>query len=591
MSIPVVNEPDTGASLRQLCSALQTAQFPLSGPHAEAGREACADLIHQLEDYILPRYASLDAPLLAVVGGPTGSGKSLLVNSLIREHVASSSAIRPTTRRPLLVHAPQEGKWFGSQRVLPGLARVSGEDRSEGQGSETGDSNDAISASAHGELRLASSAGIPESLALLDSPDIDSVVEENRRLAAQLLAAADLWIFVTTAARYSDAIPWALLDEAARRNIVMAVILNRVPAGVGAQIRPDLSRRLAEHGLGAAPLFVVSEALDEDGFIPAANIEALRLWLAGIAEDSASRASVARQTLGGAMDALLARESDILGAMDEQLAMRSRMEDELARAFEAAETAVKNSIDDGTMLRGEVLARWQEIVGTGEWMRKLESGVASLRDKVGGWFRGRSSTVTATGVGEAVEDSLLTMLVARAEDALATIEDEWLSRPEAVSVLTAAHMSLRSPEEREAAAARTVQEWQRGLVEMVSSTGRDKKSTARVLSVGVNVVGAALMIVIFASTAGLTGGEVAVAGGTAVVAQRVLEAVFGDDAVRRMTSQAKADLLDRTRRFLADDTRPFQECLDVLEIDETTREEIARSFATARTARGKEQSQ
>ena len=102
MSIPVVSEPDAGAVLRHLCPALEAARFPLPGPHAESGKDACSDLIHQLEDYILPRYASLDAPLLAVVGGPTGSGKSLLVNSLIREHVASSSAIRPTTRRPLL---------------------------------------------------------------------------------------------------------------------------------------------------------------------------------------------------------------------------------------------------------------------------------------------------------------------------------------------------------------------------------------------------------------------------------------------------------------------------------------------------------
>ena len=41
---------------------------------------------------------------------------------------------------------------------------------------------------------------------MLDAPDIDSVVQ-NRQLASQLLAAADLWLFVTSAARYADA--WA----------------------------------------------------------------------------------------------------------------------------------------------------------------------------------------------------------------------------------------------------------------------------------------------------------------------------------------------------------------------------------------------
>ncbi|WIM73044.1 hypothetical protein QP028_04990 [Corynebacterium suedekumii] len=33
-------------------------------------------------------------------------------------------------------------------------------------------------------------------LALLDAPDFDSIDDRNRALASQLLAAADLWVFV-----------------------------------------------------------------------------------------------------------------------------------------------------------------------------------------------------------------------------------------------------------------------------------------------------------------------------------------------------------------------------------------------------------
>lgn len=221
-------------------------------------------------------------------------------------------------------------------------------------------------------------------------------------------------------------------------------------------------------------------------------------------------------------------------------------------------------------------------------MRKLENGVSSLRDRVSGWFRGGDNAANLSGVDNAIEDSLITMLVTQAEEALAALEDEWLGRPEAVNVLTAAHMNVRSPSERQASAASAVRAWQRELVEMVSSTGRNKKSTARILSVGVNVVGAALMIAVFASTAGLTGGEVAVAGGTAVVAQRVLEAVFGDDAVRKMTAQAKNDLVQRTHEFLAEDALPFRECLEVLELDASVSAHIKESFEEARQARGKE---
>ncbi|MDK6474776.1 ABC transporter, partial [Aerococcus urinae] len=75
-----------------------------------------------------------------------------------------------------------------------------------------------------------------------------------------------------------------------------------------------------------------------------------------------------------------------------------------------------------------------------------------------------------------------------------------------------------------------VRQWQRSLLTRLREQSDSKKTTARILSIGVNVLGVALMLVIFASTGGLTGAELGVAGGTAVVAQRLLEAVFGDQA-------------------------------------------------------------
>ncbi|MEJ7742515.1 MAG: hypothetical protein WKF73_08190 [Nocardioidaceae bacterium] len=41
------------------------------------------------------------------------------------------------------------------------------------------------------------------------------------------------------------------------------------------------------------------------------------------------------------------------------------------------------------MLRGEVLARWQEFVGTGELLRSLEDRVGRLRDRLWNAARGR----------------------------------------------------------------------------------------------------------------------------------------------------------------------------------------------------------
>ena len=94
-----------------------------------------------------------------------------------------------------------------------------------------------------------------------------------------------------------------------------------------------------------------------------------------------------------------------------------------------------------------------------------------------------------------------------------------------------------------------MRDWQGAVLEMVRLEGGDRRATARFLAYGVNGLGVALMIVIFASTAGLTGAEVGVAGGTAIVGQKILEAVFGDQAVRRLAETARADLHARVEEL------------------------------------------
>ena len=76
-------------------------------------------MVDQLEDYVIPRLMTLDAPLLAVVGGSTGAGKSTLVNSLVGTRVTTPGVLRPTTRSPVLVHHPDDAQWFGQDGCCP----------------------------------------------------------------------------------------------------------------------------------------------------------------------------------------------------------------------------------------------------------------------------------------------------------------------------------------------------------------------------------------------------------------------------------------------------------------------------------------
>lgn len=547
---------DIAPLLGELRSLLGELTFPLDLVSREDGREQCADLVAQLDDYILPRYESLDAPLLAVIGGSTGSGKSALTNSIIGENIARSTAIRPTTRRPLLICHPEDEGWFVDQRILPSLARVRGSDAE----------------SSAGELGLATSSSLPRGLAILDSPDIDSVVEENRRLAAQLLAAADLWVFVTTAARYADAIPWGLLDDAAERNIVIGVVLNRVPPGVSADVRADLDRRLDERGLGAAPLFVIGETELDGGLIPRGDVEPLRSWLTGLAHDSVARSAVARQTLRGAVDTIVDRSQALLPALDDQVHALVALAEQVDDAFAAAHSKILAQVSDGSVLRGEVLARWQDFVGTGDLLRTVEAQVGKVRDRITSWFRGNSKPAPEP-VEDALEDGVAAMLTYHAENAIALIQRSWsrgLGGEELVG-----HTYVRSHAERHEAAIQTVRQWQNHLLELIKVQGESKRATARILALGLNTVGVALMIIIFASTAGLTGGEVVVAGSTAVIAQKLLEAIFGDDAVRKMAKEAREDLSGRAGSFLLTDAQPFRTKLGELNLDPSRRDNLA----------------
>ena len=547
------------AALGDLRIALEQTRLPLGIEGAKEARHQRSHVLHQLEDYVLPRYEQLGAPLLAVLGGSTGAGKSTLLNGMLREHLAASSPVRPTTRRPLLIHHPDDEGWFVGTRILPKLARVR---VAPGAGPTP------VQETGADEVEIRASDRLPRGLALLDAPDIDSVVDENRALARQLLAAADLWVFVTTAARYADAVPWELLREAADRKIVVAVVLDRVPPGVGVEVRADLAARLEAEGLQRAPLFSISETeMDEDGLLPEADVSQLMNWLHGIAHDAGSRAAVARQTLGGAVDLALNAALDVADGAADQTEHAGRLGATVEDAYAAAGRRIAEATEDGAMLRGEVLARWQEFVGTGEFFRSIESQVGRIRDRIGAFFRGRPAPTAP--VEEAIEDGLLTLLVTEVERASAQVEFDWRAQPGTRELLGDALGRLLPTDVLRERAARAVRDWQSDLLTMIREQGEGKRMTARVLSFGVSGLGVALMIVIFASTAGLTGAEVAVAGGTAVVAQRLLEAVFGEDEVRRMSEQAREDLNNRFGALLAEHARGWWEALGALELDES----------------------
>lgn len=555
-------------ALTRLRDALSDVRLPLGLPGAAEATRDARGMVAQLDDYILPRLAMLDAPLLAVIGGSTGAGKSTLVNSLIGRVVSRPGVIRPTTRSPVLVHHPDDLAHVQSDRILPALARSyeSSHDTST--------------------LQLVAEPSLPRGLMLLDAPDIDSVVSENRALAAQLLAAADLWLFVTSAARYADAVPWEYLRAAAERAAAVAVVLDRVPPVAMHEVPPHLGRLMTERGLGASPLFAVPETtVDAQGLLPDAAVSPIRGWLATLAADQVSRQAVVLQTLDGAITSLTVRAPRVAAAVEEQVDAVRQLRRDADKSYAEAVRTVTVQTADGTLLRGEVLARWQDFVGTGEFMRAVEKKIGWFRDRLMASLRGEPKQ--AQEVKLAVESGLEALIREEGDAAAERAEASWNAQAAGRDILALATVDLaRSSADFPDAVARAIREWQGDVLDLVAEVGASKRSTARYLALGVNGVGVALMVVVFSQTGGITGAEVGVAGGTALLAQRLLEAVFGEDAVRRLTKDAKARLDARVEALMANELQRHHRVLALSGVDATQAEDLRAAVAALGALRG-----
>ena len=535
-------------------------------------RTLLAAMARQLDDYILPRSASVDNPLTIVVGGSTGAGKSTLVNTLLGEPLTQSGAIRPTTRHPVLLHRAEDEAALSPERFLPTLPRT----RTSGMnaGSQALPGLDPKIARA---LIPITTSALPQGIALIDAPDIDSVSEENRILAKELLSAADLWLFVTTANRYADAVPWELLHEAAARSIAIAVVLNRVPEGDEEAIENDLRRMLDEAGIHAVLIHTVTEQpRDESGMLAPVSLAPLTLWIRELGADAPARAAIARQTLAGAVETLAGNLQVLAAEQARQQAAHQSLATIAAEEYEDALTTIDGALSDGSLLRGEVLSRWHDFVGTGDFFRSLDSTIGRLRDRVGSALRGQPAA--AQKVEDALESGIHAVVLDAAARASENTRTRWRASRAGRSLL--ARLDAPTPEKNagakgdvkgevqsaedifSAAVAEQIRLWQGSVLEMIREEGADKRKRARFLSLGVNAAAVMLMVAAFSLTGGITGIEAGIAGGSGVVGTKLLESIFGEDAVRRMATRARTDLLERMVDLLTEHAQPFTAVLE-----------------------------
>lgn len=317
---------DTVGDLEQL-------ELALDADGVAEARRLRTSLIGQIRDHVLPRLADAELPAVVVVGGSTGSGKSTLVNSVLGTEVSDAGVLRPTTRTPVLVVNPEDVQAFAEHP----LAQIS---------------------------RTVVSEAVPAGLALVDASDLDSVQESNRILARRLLEAADLWLFITTAARYGDHTPWSTLEDAAARRTPIGVVLNRVPARILPEVRRDLVGRLEDLGLAESPFFVVPDAGPHEGLLPEDSVAPLRDWLRLLAGRHRA-AGLVRRTGRSTWAALRTDLARLADDVDVQEDAATHLEAATQNLLERAVGGMRDEIASGAWGEGAPATRWLTLASTG----------------------------------------------------------------------------------------------------------------------------------------------------------------------------------------------------------------------------------
>src|SRR4051794_99268 len=345
-----------------------------SKPRTDAARARARQLADLLRGHIRVRAASLDAPLVVLLLGPTGAGKSTIFNTIAGRALSATGVLRPTTRVAVVLVHPDDRE-----------ALVEG----------------AFGAVPPEQLRFVEDATVERGLAVVDAPDIDSLEHANRVLADRLVEAADLCCFVTTATRYADRVPWAVLSRVQERGLPLLVVVNRMPpdAADRSEILADIRRLLADAGLngllaatGDGPprgLIAVREgALSKDGtsLLPH-TIEPLHDEIARLRAAGDARRELASRALTGSLlglgDSLDAIADDAEHEAIDVEALR-RIAD---RAYEAGLTALQDEIGHGLFLREEALRHWQAFVGADQITRFFSEGIGRVRGAIAAVFR------------------------------------------------------------------------------------------------------------------------------------------------------------------------------------------------------------
>ncbi len=400
---------------------------------------------------------------------------------------------------------------------------------------------------------------------------------------------------------------WELLKDARDRGASLGVVLSRVPESSGEQLTTHFGAMLAANGLGEVQRFVIPETTVVDARLPAEVSEPIRAWLADTARRDERKVAILTQTMAGVLDTFTERVPALAAQSEMQLVLRRELSTAADAAYSAGLAELDEAIRSGSLLRGEVLARWQDFAGTGDLLRTLENRRGKQTGRRG--KRHAASPNRAQALKAALRSSLEALVISLADRAAEDAMERWQASPAGAGLLGQAQDAkaafaqgkdgrsqgsysllrkwqgelkwnspggqaelasalpadgpdalARSSEDLPTRAARAVSAWQDHLLHLVQTENITKRSISRVASFDPE----SLALVLTIGVLGYGAGDVEVSEGASAAPQQLLTTLFGAGLLRDIGGQARQNLHERISVVYSEEAHRYTALVDAL---------------------------
>jgi hypothetical protein len=397
---------------------------------------------------------------------------------------------------------------------------------------------------------------------------------------------------MTSASRYADAAVWELLQEAKQRDAALAIVLSRVEPASVRQLSAHFDAMLEANGLAGVQRFVIVETVITDGKLPPEVFGPVRKWLDETSAQQERRVAVLTQTMSGVLDTFRTRVPALAEQVETQLRLRAELRSQADGCYQAGLAEFDEATSNGSLLRGEILARWQDFTGTGDLLRMLQvrrSGRPASRPRkrqmparakaLKAALRGELETLVVSLADRAAEDTVTTWQQHEAGTALVRkfttenasgqpnsvpfdlaadldfIPSGPAGQPSEPGLVSAATLARSSPD-LATRSARAIGEWQDHVMQLVKAENVTKRSVARVVSFDEESLALVLTIGMLGS------GGTAVSEVASAVPQRLLTSLFGAGQLRDLGTRARLDLHERISLLFDEELQRFAAIVD-----------------------------